>query len=93
MSNDEQEQQQLEALYGPPGRGDYQRGETITFSSRDTGGKILTGEILYVRAPAPAVRGGPIHSTAYITLVEDETFPRIVYPADVMVQRHKNSSS
>ncbi|SRR6266487_3473593 len=86
----EQERRQLEALYGPSGRGDYQRGETITFASRDTGGRALTGEILYVRAPAPAVRGGQIHSITYITFVENETFPRIVYPADI---EHKNSSS
>jgi hypothetical protein len=83
-------QEQQEALYGPLGKADHQQGDTIRFSSLDTGGEILTGEILYVRAPAPAIQGGKVHPTAYITYVEDELFPRVVYPSDVVAELTPN---
>ena len=83
----QQSQEQQAALYGPPGRGDYKPGDTITFASQDTGGQTLTGSILYVRAPAPAVEGGQLHPTVYITFVLGEAFPRMVYPGDVIEQR------
>jgi hypothetical protein len=85
-----QSQEQQAALYGPAGRADYKPGDTIEFSSRDTGGKVLSGEILFVRAPAPAIVGGRIHPTSYIVAVEGESFIRVVYPGDV-IERHQKS--
>jgi hypothetical protein len=79
-----QSAEQRAALYGPAGKADHKQGETITFSSADTGGQELTGSILYVRAPAPAVQGGRVHPTVYITFVEGEAFPRMVYPGDII---------
>ena len=79
-----QSAEQQAALYGPQGKADHKKGDIIRFCSRDTGGEILTGEILYVRAPAPAIQGGKVHPTTYITYVEDEGFPRMVYPSDVI---------
>ena len=79
-----QSAEQQAALYGPQGKADHQQGDTIRFSSLDTAGEILTGEILYVRAPAPAVQGGKVHPTTYVTYVQGEAFPRMVYPADVI---------
>jgi hypothetical protein len=78
-----QSAEQQAALYGQPGRGEHKPGDTITFSSRDTGGQELTGSILYIRAPGPAIEGGRIHPTVYVTFVKGESFPRMVYPADV----------
>jgi hypothetical protein len=88
-----EQERQLEALFGPAARySEHQRGETITFASRDTGGQPLSGKILYVRAPAPAIRDGKTHPVVYITFVKGEAFPRMVYPGDVLTE-HKNSSS
>jgi hypothetical protein len=87
------EQQQQEALYGPPGRADHTPGEVITFTSIDTGSRELTGKILYIRAPGPAIVGGRSHPTTYIVFVSGESFPRVVYPGDVIERndgsRHK----
>lgn len=73
MGPDERE---LEALYGPPGIGDHQRGETITFaglmSTGNTPGE-LTGTIVYVQADAK-----------YIVQVEGETEHRTVWRCDVI---------
>jgi hypothetical protein len=82
--SDQQSQEQQAALYGPEGRADHTQGDTITFANRDTGGQPLTGKILYVRAPGPAIVGGRSHPTTYITFVEGEAFPRMVYPGDVI---------
>jgi hypothetical protein len=82
MSSEESPQEQLEALYGPPGRADHRKDEEITFANADTNGLPLTGKIIYVRAPGPAIVGGRSHPTVYF--VEGETFPRVVYPADVI---------
>jgi len=85
MSSNDQEQRA--ALYGPAGKADHRQGEKITFSSADTGGKTLTGTIIYVRAPGPAILGGRIHPTTYITYVEGEAIQCIVYPSDVVEER------
>jgi hypothetical protein len=79
-----QEEQQQEALYGPAGKADHKVGELVTFSSRDTQDQELTGRILFVRAPAPAIKGGRIHPAAYFVFVEGEHFPRVVYPSDII---------
>jgi hypothetical protein len=79
-----QSQEQQAALYGPTGRADHRKGERITFSSQDTGGQELTGEVLYVRAPGPAIVGGRSHPTTYFVLVAGEAFPRVVYIGDVI---------
>ncbi len=52
----EQERRQLEALYGPSGRGDYQRGETITFASRDTGAGAHRRDFIRQSARASSTR-------------------------------------
>ena len=72
------------ALYGPAGKADHRKGDTITFSSADTGGQELTGDIIYVRAPGPAIAGGRSHPTTYITYVQGEALPRMVYLSDVI---------
>jgi hypothetical protein len=77
-------QDQLAALYGPPGHADHRIDETITFASADTNGQPLTGKIIYVRAPGPAIVGGRNHPTVYFVFVEGETFPRVYYPGDVI---------
>jgi len=83
MQQNSNEAQQA-ALYGPAGRGEYAPGERITFASSDTGGESLTGEVLYVRAPAPAIRGGRVLPACYIVFVVGETFIRVVQFCDVV---------
>ena len=82
-----QSAEQRAALYGPEGKADHRQGDTITFSSNDTGGQTLTGEILHVRAPGPAIVGGRSHPLTYIVHVPGEAFPRIVYLGDIIIER------
>ncbi len=81
-SND---QEQRAALYGPAGKADHKRGDTVTFSSDDTGGQRLNGEILHVRAPGAAIVGGRSHPLTYMVYVKGETLPRIVYLSDIII--------
>lgn len=81
-----QSQEQQAALYGPAGRADHKPGDVIKFRS-PTGGKVLTGSILYIRAPAPAIKGGKVHPMVYITYVEGEAFPRMVYQTDIIEEQ------
>lgn len=76
--NDEQK----ESLYGKPGRGEYPTGATIRFRDHRTG-QVLTGKVLYVRAPGPAIVGGRQHPTTYMVEVGDD-FPHAVYSRDIL---------
>jgi hypothetical protein len=84
--NDEEQSTQAErdaALFGPPGFGEYKKGETIRFRDPQSGAE-LTGKVIFVRAPAQAVVGGRVHPTVYWCFVQGEHLPRAVYPADVV---------
>ena len=84
-SNEEQPTQAERdaALFGPPGRGEYQKGDTLRF--RDpASGKVLTANVIFVRAPAPAIVGGRIHPTVYWCYVAGEHLPRAVYSSDIV---------
>ncbi len=70
------------ALFGPADKVDHKTGGVIKFASIDTRRKVLTGKIVYVRAPAPAIQGGKVHPIVYLCYVEGEHIPRTVYPAD-----------
>ena len=70
------------ALFGPSGRGEYKKGDTVRFRDAASG-EVLTGEVDYVRAPAPAIRGGKTHPTAYVVDVGDGT-PHIAYSGDII---------
>src|SRR5437763_6016428 len=86
-STPEQQPTQAEreaALFGPAGKADHSKGETITFCDRGTGGKELTGKIIYVRAPAPAIVGGRVHPTLYMVFVEGEHILRAVSQTNVV---------
>ena len=92
MTNSEQEahtpnrDQEAEkaALFGPPGRGEYAAGDIIRF--RDAvSGQELTGEIDYIRGPAPAIQGGKTHPTVYVVDVGDGS-PHVAYQADIIMK-------
>ncbi|GCE32209.1 hypothetical protein KDA_76930 [Dictyobacter alpinus] len=83
-SNHNQKQPEAQAaLYGPAGRADYRPGDQIRFRSVATSGQILTGTVLYVRAPGPAIQGGKNHPTVLVMDAGDG-FPHMVYPGDVI---------
>jgi hypothetical protein len=85
-SRAEQQTEQEAALYGPAGRGEYQKGDVIRFRDAQSG-QELTGTILFVRAPGEAVRGGRVHPTVYMVHVEGESLPRAIYPGDIIQER------
>ncbi len=71
MTSDEDQPTQAEreaALFGPPGRG----GDSIRFRDPQSG-EELTARMIYVRAPAPAIKGGKVHPTVYMVYVQGGT--------------------
>src|SRR5438067_1065302 len=80
----QQEMQEMVELYGPlyP-YSDYRRGESIKFLLR---GSQVTGEIIWVTPPGPSPSGKYHASACYIVGVEDELFPALVYPSEVLEQ-------
>ena len=75
MTSDEDQPTQAEreaALFGPPGRGEYRRGDTLRFKDPQSG-EHLAAKVIYVRAPAPAIKGGKVHPTVYMVYVQGGT--------------------
>jgi hypothetical protein len=86
-----QDTEQEAALYGPPGRGEYTKGDVIRFKDVQSGQEFV-GEVLFIRAPSPAIQGGKIHPTVYMVLVEGEHLPRAIYPGDVIENSEKRKN-
>ena len=85
QEHNEAQAAQQAALYGPQAKySEHRPGDTITFASSDTGGRPLTGEVLYVRAPGPAIQGGRMLAACYIVFVAGESFIRVVRFGDVV---------
>ena len=90
MSSSEQEsisaterEQQLEDLFGPmPTYSEHKKGETITFREAGTG-QTRQGTILWVKAPGPSYKGGPMRPLTYIVYT-GQGMPSAVYPGDVI---------
>lgn len=53
-------EQNLDALFGAPWPGDYQKGEQITFIQN---GKQLTGSVIHCSAPQKTVSGKQLPTT------------------------------
>ena len=93
MTSDEDQPTQAEreaALFGPPGRG----GDSIRFRDPQSG-EELTARMIYVRAPAPAIKGGKVHPTVYMVYVQGEHLPRALYLSHVIekAEPHRNTGS
>lgn len=72
--------QDLEALLGPSGKGDFQTGDIITFTE---GEQTLTGEVIHVEADGETVTGKH-HPLTYHTDCGDG-WPHLVYPSQVII--------
>jgi len=97
MTSDEDQPTQAEreaALFGPPGRGEYRRGDTLRFKDPQSG-EHLAAKVIYVRAPAPAVQGGKVPPTVYLVYVQGEHLLRAIYSSDVIekAEPHRNTGS
>lgn len=79
-----QSTEQQAALFGPLGHGEYQKGDVIRFRDAVSGQEV-TGEIAYVRGPAPAIQGGKTHPTIYIVDVGDG-IPHVAYQTDIIAE-------
>lgn len=74
-------EQNLNELLGPSGRGDYQQGDTITFTE---GEQTLTGEVIHVEA-AGQTTTGKHHPLTYHTDCGDG-WPHLVYPSQLIIK-------
>lgn len=70
--------QNWEEIYGPPGHGEYQPGQTLIYTQDNS---IENGEILYVAGTNPQT-GEP--DLTYIVSPAVEGFPRPVWPKQVI---------
>lgn len=66
---------QLEALYGPCAKADYQIGDTIHF-------RTGSGEILWIAGPGDTPVTGKHHGVLYV--VDTGGFPELVAPGDLV---------
>ena len=79
-----QQDQQLEALYGPLAPySEHKRGDVITYEQGDAG--QATGTILWVCGPGEVVEGGQSHPLRYIVENQAGGWPDTVYPSEVKV--------
>ena len=72
--------QDLSKIYGEPGRGEYDVGDTITFEELR---KQLTGEVIHINAPGTTA-GGRAYPTSYQVDCGDG-FPHVVYQNQIIV--------
>ena len=73
--------QDLDALLGPPGKGDYQKGDSLTFTER---AQTFTGEIIYVQTPGQTVTGKTHPLTYHVDC--GDGWPHLVYPSQLIVK-------
>lgn len=83
MSNQDNQDEEMEALFGPAAKySDHKRGETIRFMLR---GREVEGEITWITAPSETVSGKHAPCT-YVCYVEGELMPTLVYQTEVLEQ-------
>ena len=73
--------QNLDALYGEPGKGEYAPGDSITFEEN---GQTFTGEVIHVDQPGYTV-GGRYHPLQYQVDI-GSGWPSTVYSSQVVAR-------
>lgn len=74
-------EQDLNAIFGEPGRGDYQPGDTITFIEN---GHEYTGEVVHCTAPKTTVKGHHLPLSYGVDC--NDGFPHIVIQSQIVVK-------
>lgn len=84
-------EQNNEAIVGPSARfSEHKVGDVIRFSQ--DGGLEKSGEIIYVRAPAPISAGGEPVPMIYLVACGDG-FPDVVFPHEVIEEEEPGGST